>query len=106
MDIVEKIMSMIAFSGEGRLYSTNAIRKAQEGGFEEAQELLSKCEESLLKAHQAHTELLAYEAQGNSLEVSLLMVHGAEHLSNAEVIFEISKEFIIMYKVVKNNENL
>lgn len=103
MNIEQKIMEMIAYSGESRSYATKGIHRAAEGSFEEAEELIRQSEESLLNAHQRHTDLLVYEAQGNPLEISMLLIHATQHLAIAEVMNQMACETITILKGGKSD---
>ena len=55
-------------------------------------------EEQLTLAHEAQTELLAEEAQGNDIEYSILLVHAQDHLMTTIMYERVAKEFISLYK--------
>mgnify|MGYP000261347504 CR=1 FL=1 len=74
--------------------SVEAIQAAKEGNFELADEKIKAAEESLLQAHHTQTEMLTQEANGDSVEVSLLMVHGQDHLMTGMMFKDLAKEIV------------
>ena len=62
----------------------------------------AKAEESLAKSHQAHTKLLSYDAAAQDLQVTIFMVHAADHLNAAETIFLLAKELILLHGGVEH----
>lgn len=80
-----------------------AIQAAKAGDFELAEEKLKAAEESLLQAHHAQTEMLSQEANGNPVELSLLMVHGQDHLMTGMMFKDLAKEIVDVYRAMKEN---
>jgi len=101
MDAIQECMKMTSFGGEAKSLALMAIKQSREGNPEEAAATLEKAEESLLKSHQAHTNLLSYDAEAQDLRVSIFMVHAADHLNAAETVFVLAKELILLHEEVK-----
>jgi len=97
LNLDEIIVSMIANAGDSRSSSIEAINYAKEGEFAKARECLARSEEALEKAHKAHTRLLTHEAK-EGLEMSLLIVHGTNHLSIADVTRHFAEELVSLYE--------
>ena len=102
MDSIEKSMEIIAHGGEGKSLAMMAIQKAREGKFAEAEELLKKSHESIVKCHQSHSELLFYDAEHQDLQLSMLLVHAADHLTSADMAEAMAEEIILLYKEVRD----
>ena len=98
MDIIQECMQMTAYGGEAKSLAMLAIKQAREGDVRQAEESLSKSEEALRKSHDAHTKLLSNDAENEGLQVSLFMVHAADHLTSAEIIHDLAGEFIYLHK--------
>lgn len=98
MDILKECMNMIAFSGEAKSLTLQAIKEARNGQFEQCNETLKKADKSLVKGYQAHTNLLVHEAQENDIQVSILMMHSADHLNSAETIRILANEIIAIHE--------
>ena len=102
MDVIHECMQMTSYGGEAKSQALLAIKEAREGNFKLAEEGLKKAEEALKKSHQAHTNLLSYEAEKEDLKVTLFMVHAADHLAAADVINFLAEEIIYLHKEGRN----
>lgn len=96
--LLETIMGLIMHGGDAKSSAMEAIYAAKAGDFEEAANKLDETEEALSKAHRAQTSLLTKEASGESVELSLLLVHGQDHLMNAVTVKDLATEIIDLYK--------
>ena len=63
-----------------------------------AEEKLEAADEALGNAHKSQTNLLTQEASGDSVELSLLLVHGQDHLMNAITFKDLARELIDVYR--------
>ncbi len=95
---MEVIMGLIVNGGNARSLAMQAIQEAKKGNFDQANQKLAECKESLLEAHHSQTELLSKEAAGDKTEVSLLMVHAQDHLMNAITVKDLASEIIDLYR--------
>ncbi|MFZ2424985.1 MAG: PTS lactose/cellobiose transporter subunit IIA, partial [Trichococcus flocculiformis] len=77
---LDVIMQLIMHGGDAKGNAIEAIEAAKAGDFALANEKLSESEKALVEAHHAQTGLLTQEASGDAVELSLLMVHGQDHL--------------------------
>lgn len=89
---------IIAYAGDARSYAFNALQAAKEKNFNEAEELMKKAHESMTIAHQAQTDLLFNEINGNKTTVDVLLVHAQDHLSNGMLAIDLIEEMIELYK--------
>ena len=89
---------------KGKSSSVEAIQAAKEGNFELADEKIKAAEESLLQAHHTQTEMLTQEANGDSVEVSLLMVHGQDHLMTGMMFKDLAKEIVDVYRTIRKEQ--
>lgn len=94
------IFSLISYSGEARSLSMEAMAKAREGAFAEAEEKLKAAETCIGNAHKFQTELIQKEAGGEKIEVSLILVHAQDHLMNAITIKELAYEIIALSRKI------
>lgn len=102
MDGIEKSMEIIAHGGEGKSLAMMAIQKAREGNFPEAEELLRRSHDAIIKCHQCHSELLFYDAEHQDLQISMLLVHAADHLTSADLTEAMAEEIIHLYKEMRH----
>lgn len=98
MNYEEIIMKLIVNGGNARSKAMEAIQYAKSGDIEKARELHQEACNELNKAHEVQTELIQEEAGGNSVTVTLLMVHAQDHLMNAITVKDLAQEFIDMYE--------
>lgn len=98
MDYQEIMLKIIVNGGDARSHSMEAIQFAKMGKITEARKAIIKANENLGEAHKVQTHLIQEEAAGNSMEVTLLMVHAQDHLMNAITIKDIAQEFVDMYE--------
>jgi len=98
MNYQEVMLQIIVNGGNARSYSMEAIQLAKADKVREAREVLVKAGEELAKAHIAQTKLIQDEASGNTVEVTLLMVHAQDHLMNAITVKDLAQEFVDMYE--------
>lgn len=97
---LEAIMGLIMHGGDAKGNAVQAIRAAKMGQFEKAEDFLKKASHSLSVAHQSQTTLLTEEAAGDTVEVSLLMVHGQDHLMNAITFLDMAHEMVALYRYI------
>ena len=93
------IMQLITHGGNTRSASIQAIREARNGNFESADALLAQANEQMNEAHQAQTQLIFAETNGNPVPLSLLMVHAQDHVMNAMTVKDLASEMVAMMKV-------
>lgn len=98
MNIELVAMELVGNAGEARSLAFEALAKAKKGNFEKAEELLNQSKEASLKAHHTQTELICNEADGNKVEIGLLMVHAQDHLMTSILARELISEMIELYK--------
>lgn len=78
-----EIFEIISHGGNARACAYEAVKLAQEGKIDEAEELLKKSQEELDIAHNTQTKLIQAEINGENLQMNLLMVHAQDHLMTA-----------------------
>lgn len=96
--LLETIMGLIMHGGDAKSSAMEAIYAAKSGKFDEAEEKLEAADEALSNAHKSQTSLLTQEASGDSVELSLLLVHGQDHLMNAITFKDLAQELIDVYR--------
>lgn len=101
----EKVVTeLIANAGMARSNMLSAIHMAREGDFEKVVELKKEADEFLTQAHLSQTTLLQQEVRGESMEVTLLMVHAQDHLMTAITVKELATELIEEIEIRKRND--
>ena len=101
ISIEDIVTELVVNGGLAKSKSIMAIKSAKKGLFSEAEERIKEADEALLKAHQFQTHLLHEEANEHSASnVSLVIVHGQDHLMNAITSRDLAIEMIDMYKLI------
>lgn len=100
LTIEEIAMNIVGNAGEARSLTFEALKKAREKKFDEATELLNQAKQRSLQAHELQTELICSEADGEKVEINLLMVHAQDHLMNSILARELVEEMIEIYKKI------
>lgn len=95
---LEKVMGLIINAGNAKSDAMEAIQVAKKGDFSLAKEKLQAADQALLEAHHAQTELLTAEAQGEALELTLLVVHSQDHLMTSITFNDLAKEMVELYQ--------
>lgn len=91
----ETAFALIAKAGEARSYAFEALDKAKDGDFKEANELINNADELLNEAHQVQFQILSQETSGTcDVELSFIMVHAQDHLMTAILAKELIVELI------------
>ncbi|MHC1735726.1 MAG: PTS lactose/cellobiose transporter subunit IIA [Erysipelotrichaceae bacterium] len=89
---------LICNGGDASSLFLRAINEAKSGRIEEAKKLVEQGEVSLLSAHKIQTQLIVQEANGESVQMNVLMVHAQDHLMNAILLKELVGFFIQLYQ--------
>lgn len=95
---LEAAMGLIVNGGNAKSFAFEAIQEAKKGNFEKAEEKLKESDKSLLLAHNSQTKMLAKEAQGKHMPVTLITVHSQDHLMNAITFRDLAGEIVDLYK--------
>jgi len=89
---------LIGYAGDAFSYFFQAVEKAREGKFEEADQMIAEGDKQMIEAHRAQTDLLTAEASGKDMEFSVILVHAQDHLMTTMMYERVAKEFINLYK--------
>lgn len=103
-ELLETIMGLIMHGGDAKSSSMEAIYAAKKGDFDTAEQKIVDAEEALGNAHKSQTTLLTQEASGDSVELSLLLVHGQDHLMNAITFKDLAVEIIDVHRKLDGQE--
>lgn len=98
------VLELVVNGGDARSKAMEAIRLAAKGDFEAADKKLEESAEALNRAHEFQTEMIQAQLRGEEVEVSLIMVHGQDHLMNAITVKDLATEMVAMYKKMKEME--
>ena len=91
-------MGLIVNGGNAKSAAFEAIHAAKVNDFTTADAKLKEADNFLTEAHNAQTGMLTAEANGDHAKVTLLMVHGQDHLMNAITFRDLAGEIVDLYK--------
>lgn len=86
---------IIADAGDARSDALAAIRAAQRGEIEEASSLVEDAKLKARRAHEYQTELITGEANGELVDVNIILVHAEDHLTMATIMVDVAEAFIM-----------
>lgn len=100
MDNEERVVQLIALAGDARSKYLEALTTARKRNYIQSDELLSCADRRIVEAYRLHKELLR---AGVDDSLTMLMVHGQDHLMNAVTVKEMAIEMIAFMKEVRND---
>ncbi len=100
-EIFELSFQIIMNSGEARSMAMEAISLAKNGEIEKARNMITDARVEINKAHRHQTSLIQSEANGETNEVTVLLIHSQDHLMNGMTVLDMAEEFINLYEVIK-----
>jgi len=89
---------LILSSGDARTLVHEAFKKMREDQFNEADEKINAANDSIVQAHKAQTGLLQSYANGDKIEMEIIMVHAQDHLMTTITLKEVAAELLLMYQ--------
>ena len=96
-----KAFQLILHAGNAKTKAMEAIYASREGNFEEAEKDLEEAETELNEAHKCQTAMLVGAANGEKLEMDILLVHALDHLSMATTTLDLAEELVLQRKEMK-----
>ena len=88
---------IIASVGSARSCYIEAIQEAKTGNFAGAEELMVQGDQDFAAGHHAHADLITKEANQETIDLKLLLMHAEDQLMSAEGFKYIAQEFIDVY---------
>lgn len=89
---------IVAFAGNSRAKSMMALKAAKQGDFKKAEEYIKEAENDMNTAHNLQFEMLQKEAKGEPVDITIVTIHGQDHLTMATVTHDLVIEMIDMLK--------
>lgn len=91
----EVVMKLIVPAGNAKSAAIEAISMARKHDFEQANKLLADAEDSINKAHDNMSSEVRAVLNGEAEEsISLVMVHGQDHLMNAITTLDLARQIV------------
>lgn len=89
---------IILHAGNAKSLVLQSIQSAEENDFEQAKKLIEEANQEMLAAHEQHKSLLVQLANGERVDVDLMMVHAEDHLNSANEEILLAQHLIKIYK--------
>lgn len=89
---------MISALGAAKSSFMEAIQEAKLGNFDKARNYIEEGSNFQVEGHEAHFGLLQQETSGDSVTLSLLLVHAEDQLMSAEFLKITAEEIIALYE--------
>jgi PTS system cellobiose-specific IIA component len=101
MDIENVSFQIIAHSGEGRSLAFEALKEYRAGNLDKAKELIKKAKDEITEAHRVQTDLLFKEANGEEIEMNIMLVHAQDHFMTSMLAADLIEEMIETFEARK-----
>ncbi len=85
---------IVAYSGDARSTLLELLKQVRSGNFNNVETLLADADENLNLAHKAQTEILAQEAQGQSMDMGFIFIHGQDHLMTTILLRDLIADMV------------
>lgn len=99
---LQTVMGLIMNGGNAKGAAFEAIKVAKAGNLDQADAKLKESDKFLAEAHNAQTDMLTKEANGEHAPVTLLMVHAQDHIMNAITFRDLAGEMVDLYKKLED----
>lgn len=93
-----RVFELITAAGGAKSTFMEALYKAKEGKYQEAEKLFKEGDEYFLQGHRVHAEMIEAEGQGVETTVRLVLAHAEDQLMSAELTKTLVEEMIDLYK--------
>lgn len=101
-DEVQRIsFKVISHAGDAFDHYVKAGTAASEFDFEEAEEEMKQGGKEMVLAHQAQTDLLNAEVNGEDLPFSIILIHAQDHLMHAMSYEQNVRDLIKVYRKIQ-----
>ena len=91
-------MQIILHAGSAKSSALMAVDSAADGDFEAAETQLEMARSEMHEAHDAQLALIQGEASGDTVELSLILIHAQDHLSMAIIASDMAERMVGMYR--------
>lgn len=99
-ELSQVAFNIITSAGEAKSEAMMAIFDAKSGNFDEASSKMKEANKHINVASEAHFELIQAEAQGNEINVPLILMHAEDQLLSTQTLILLAEEIIELHKKV------
>ncbi len=94
----EGAMQIILHAGNAKSSALMAIDAAADGDFDEADRLLEEARTEMNASHEFQFAMTQAEANGNPVDLNIILIHAEDHLTMAIVVSDLAERFINLYR--------
>lgn len=94
----ENALQIILHAGNAKSAALMAIDAAHDGDFEEAEKQLAEAQAEMSAAHKKQFELTQAEANGEEVDINIILIHAEDHLTMAIMASDFAVRFIELYR--------
>lgn len=91
-------MQIILHAGNAKSSALMAIDAAADGEFAEADRLLEEARAEMAEAHHFQFSLTQAEANGEQVDLNIILLHAEDHLTMAIMASDLAERFIALYR--------
>ena len=100
-----QVFQLITAAGSAKSTFMEALYKAKEGKYDEAEKLFKEADGYFVEGHHAHTAMIEAEGQGVETTVRLVLAHAEDQLMSAELTKTMVEEMIALDKKLDQLKN-
>ncbi|KUO71495.1 MAG: hypothetical protein APF77_14950 [Clostridia bacterium BRH_c25] len=100
MEIEKIAFTVILHAGNAKSEAYKALAEAKQGRFENIEMYLKNAKRELNEVHGVQTELLTAEANGENVNLPIILVHAQDHLMTAMSEINLVEELIDCVKEI------
>lgn len=97
----EQFMPLITNASQSKNHSFQALEAAKINDEENFCEQIEKARTFLMEAHRKQTDLLNLNARENSTDINIYLIHAMDHVTNAQLFYDLIKEMGLLYKTIQ-----
>lgn len=94
------VFQIISEVGMAKSLLMESLACSREGDYNAAEEKIKEAEDYIIKGEESHLVLISKEANGNSVPISMLLMHAEDQLMTTLLLKDLAKEFILLYKKI------
>lgn len=96
-------LQLILHAGNAKGSAMQAIDAAEAGDFERAQECLESARTAMSSAHELQFDMVQREANGEAVELNIILVHAQDHLTMAIMSIDFAERFVALYQRLQSD---
>lgn len=94
------VLEIILHSGNSKSSSMEAVELARMNDFQDADEKMNAAYEELVQAQKSQKRVFKKEDRVDTMNPDILFMHAQDHLTNAKIQYDLSKELINLYEEI------